>query len=125
MASSSITRLIIRPPFYVIISLVLFSLNKIAEIKSIYIPFIHSYMDDILFMPVALWFIQMVCRFIYGHTFSLNYKHTLLLFIYVSIMFELVIPKFNSYFVSDFFDVACYFLGSISFMLLNRNINCH
>ena len=123
MASSGFTRLIIRPPFYVVLSLWLFALNKYAEIKSIYIPFIHSYMDDILFMPVALWFIQAVCRLIYGHTFKLNSKHILLLFIYVSIMFELVVPRFNSYFVSDIFDVACYLFGSISFILLNKNIS--
>lgn len=120
MVSSGITRINKSIPNYFILGVLAFIINKALEIKGIYIPFIHAYLDDLIMMPTSLFIIQSLCKRIYGKDFRLNYWHILLLTAYVSVMFEWIIPTFKPYFIADIIDVFCYFLGSFMFVLLDR-----
>lgn len=102
-------------------SVVLFVLNQIIEYLGIFIPFIHSYLDDLLFMPIVLTLSLLLQRIILGWKYRLSTIHLLFSFVYVSVVMEVVLPLIYSRFIADPFDVLMYGSGIILFqMLLNR-----
>ena len=120
MASSNVTGLI-KPPIYIIVSIVLFSLNKLAEIMEYPLhDFITSYLDDLLFMPVCLWITQTTIRLIKHPFFQFSLLQSIIVLIYISILFEYLIPKWKPYFISDPLDILMYTFGMLIFLLLNR-----
>ena len=120
MASRNVTRLI-KPPVYIIISLVLFVLNKTAEIYDYQVhSWISSYLDDLLFMPICLWLTQTVVRLIKNPLFRFSCLQSFIVLIYISVLFEYFIPKWKPYFVSDLLDIVMYTIGTVIFLMFNR-----
>ncbi len=81
---------------------------------------IHSYLDDLVVIPIVLGGILVIFR-------NLVFKSTVYTFpkariwIVVAIFaayFELIIPRFNTGFTADIFDVLCYAIGGLYFQFL-------
>lgn len=120
MASSNVTRLV-KPPTYIFLFAGLFIINKCLEILEVKtVEIISSYLDDLLFLPIALWFTRTVIRIFKSEEFNFKIGHYLFIWTYISIMFEFIIPKWKPYFVSDPMDILVYAFGTLLFIFLEK-----
>lgn len=120
MASSNVTRLV-KPPTYILLFLGLFIVNKCLEIFEVKtVEIISSYLDDLLFLPITLWFTRTVIRIFKSEEFNFKIGHYVFIWAYISVMFEFIIPKWKLYFVSDPIDIFVYALGTLLFIILEK-----
>ena len=112
---------ILFQPFILLIILLSGS-NKILELNGIFIPYVQSYMDDILCMPFVLSIALFVMRkFVFKDThYFLGKWQILAAIIYCSVLFELILPQFSARYTSDAWDVVCYISGGIAFNAFNN-----
>jgi hypothetical protein len=91
----------------------------------LFIPWVHSYLDDLLAIPVILGITLQIYRKIHPKksTFLFTRIQILVAIIYVSVVFELILPRFSTTYTTDFLDVICYFVGGIYFYFL-INFQC-
>jgi hypothetical protein len=95
----------------------------LERVFRIFIPLVHSYLDDLLAIPVILGITLQIYRKIHPKkdAFSFTRIQILVAIIYVSVVFELILPRFSGTYTADIFDVFCYFVGGIYFyFLINR-----
>ncbi len=82
---------------------------------------VSSYFADILCLPILLSFIVIFLRkFRQEHDFQLKKSMILFVFLYVSFVFEIVLPTFSNRYTSDIYDVMMYALGGLSYGYFNR-----
>lgn len=111
---------VFKNPFFFILVLI-FVVNQVLErYFKLFIPFAHSYLDDLLAIPVILGITLQIYRKIHPRkeTFSFTKTQILVAVIYVSVVFELILRKFSNTYTSDIYDVACYTFGAIYFYFL-------
>lgn len=96
------------------ISLVMFIISQLLEANGIFIPWVHSYLDDILCSPIVLGFaLFMQQQFTYRNPKYVLTKGMIVLFVaWYSLIFEVLLPLKASRFHSDFFDVIAYSIGA-------------
>lgn len=95
----------------------LFAINQWIERLGIFIPLIHSYLDDLIAVPATLGVTKFLMYFIHKYTYERLYQ-PFQIFIVVcmfSIYFEWYLPQKYSYHYRDYFDVVCYVLGGIGY----------
>ena len=99
------------------ISLFTFVLNQIIETNAIFIPYVHSYLDDVLCSPIVLGFALYVQQqFTYRNNRYVLSRGMILLFVlWYSLIFEVLLPMTSSSFHADLFDVFAYSLGAYIF----------
>jgi hypothetical protein len=112
-----------RNPYF-ILPVFLFTANQVLEKGfDLFLPYIHSYMDDLLAMPVILGITLQIYRFIHPlkKIFKFKKEHIFVAFLYVSILFEGLLPYFSKQYIRDLFDIICYGVGSLIFYFrINR-----
>ena len=98
-------------------SLVLFLVNQFIELQGVFIPFIHSYLDDFLCPPIVLGFTLFVQQQLTYRNPNYRLGAMMILFfaIWYSFIFEVLLPLASTKYHSDFFDVLAYLLGSFIF----------
>lgn len=104
---------------------VLFWVNQYLEkALGIYVPWVHSYLDDLLAMPVILGITLQVFRWIHpsGAMFRFSSMQVAVGVAYISLLFEGLLPLWSEIYVRDLWDVACYAAGAFYFYHL---INSH
>lgn len=79
--------------------------------------FVQNYVNDLLVMPLVLWIVLAVLVELKGEKARLSWTMALSLFLYYSVFFEYYLPKVNPRYTSDLYDVLCYFIGTVVFML--------
>ena len=112
-------------PLFWISSLV-FTTNQILEASGIYLPFIHSYLDDFLCPPIVLGFALFIQQqFTYRNRFYvLSAKMIAFFVIWYSLIFEVILPISSEQFHADPWDVLAYTLGGFLFYLKgNKPVN--
>jgi hypothetical protein len=105
-----------NPVFF--ISCILFWFNQILERGfEVYIPYIHSYLDDLLAMPVILGITLQVYRWIHPlkDKFVFTKIHIIVGVAYFSILFEVLLPLWSPIYTADWFDILCYIFGALVF----------
>lgn len=109
---------------YFLIACTLFWINQAIErLFEIYIPFIHAYLDDLLAMPVVLGLTLQVFRWIHPlkNRFYFSKIQLLVGWIYFSLLFEVLLPRWSDIYTADLWDVVCYGIGTVIFdRLINR-----
>lgn len=77
-------------------------------------------MDDLLAIPVILGITLQIYRKIHPKKdfFSFTSTQILVALVYVSVVFELILPKVSSTYIADILDVAYYILGAFYFYFL-------
>gem|GEM_PF-1859234 len=80
--------------------------------------FIRCYLDDLLFFPIALSIIE------FYHGCSIPLMHTLLGIVFISILFEIILPLCSDCYTADCIDVVFYFCGATIYHLSLKN-NCY
>ncbi|EAZ82225.2 hypothetical protein [Algoriphagus machipongonensis] len=106
-----------KNPLFIFASLA-FWLNQYFE-KSlgVFIPFYHSYGDDLMAMPVVFGICLQVMRWIHPSKMELVFtkKQLFIGLLYFSIIFELVLPRVSTTYTADPLDVLCYATGTLMF----------
>ncbi len=111
---------VFKNPFF-ITSCILFWFNQILERGfDVYIPYVHSYLDDLLAMPVILGITLQVYRWI--HPLKNRFVFTKIQIIigvaYFAILFEGLLPLWSPFYTSDWLDILCYIIGAFVFYRL-------
>ncbi|WP_375584470.1 magnesium citrate secondary transporter [Cyclobacterium xiamenense] len=104
-----------------LLPVVLFWVNQYLErVQEVRLPLVHSYLDDLLAMPVILGLTLQLYRCIHPLKERLVFSvgQVLVGFVYVSLLFEVLLPAWSATYVRDAWDVGCYFLGSAYFYAL-------
>lgn len=103
---------------YFFIPVLLFAGNQVLEkVFEIFIPWVHAYLDDLLALPVILGITLQIYRWIHplGEDFRFKKEHVIVAFLYVSVVFEGILPWYSEVYIRDFWDTLCYGLGTIFF----------
>ena len=82
-----------------------------------------NYFADLLCLPILLSFALLVLRYLKKNQFLwLNYQQIIFAFFYTSILFEFILPKYNTSYTSDLFDVLAYGMGAVCFYFFQEKI---
>jgi hypothetical protein len=104
------------PPYFIMVSSV-FIANQLLERAGIFIPFVHSYLDDMLAIPIVLGFTlvfqQQVTYRNPKYTFAP--AHVVFMVVLLSVYFEWHLPSQHDYHYADPWDVLAYALGGFAF----------
>lgn len=98
-----------------IICLLLAILNQVVEKGfGIFIPIVHSYLDDFLCFPIVLTLGLAVYRTVYPE-YRLKALHFISVFAVYAIYFEWYLPSVSASATSDWFDLLAYAAGMTLF----------
>jgi hypothetical protein len=105
----------VRHPVFIMSCILFLGHQLIQKGFGIDIPFIHSYLDDLLVMPIILTLILVERRrfFGWGENFTFSALETVGLVLGFSLLFELAFPYLSSKFTFDWYDFIAYGLGGI------------
>lgn len=89
------------------------------------LPVLNGYIDDLLAIPVianlGLWFQRVLV--IRNDYYVLSPWHVIFIVVYVSVLFEVVLPYYSKTYTGDWIDVILYMAGGIFFYkIVNRPI---
>src|SRR5450755_4770325 len=90
------------------------------------IPFINGYINDAFAIPVianlGLWFQRVFI--IKNNYYVLAPRHVVFIIIYVSVVFEGLLPLFSKVYTADWIDVLLYIVGGVFFYkVMNKPVN--
>lgn len=113
-------RTLLNPTF--LVCLVLASMNQILEKGfGIFIPIVHSYLDDLLCFPLMLTLGLAMYRH-FNPDYRLTGWHIWPTVIIYSDYFELYLPQTSAVYTADVLDVLMYVLGALIFQwFINRS----
>jgi len=98
--------------------LMVFSVNQFLERLGIGVPFLYSYLDDLIVIPLVLsvyhlW--QMQVR--KDPAYRLPLAVPALAFTGFSFHFEWLLPRYSARYTSDVWDIAMYATGALLYMI--------
>ena len=111
--------------YYILILglIVLYAFQIWYKLFSTYQGFIRDHLADLLALQLILTFGLIVVRKIKKLPFFyLNTYVILFAFIYTSILFEFILPKFDDKFTSDYIDILFYAAGTIIFYFTQERL---
>lgn len=120
MDRKSIARLILVHPVFVI-TLLVFILNELVsnDCKS---RFIIYYLNDLLAPIVILTLTTLFLSQFQKEIYRLSENQLFFFFLYLSFIFECLLPYIDQEYTSDKFDVVAYGLGTLLYhILINKN----
>lgn len=85
--------------------------------------FATSYLDDLICIPIVLFIVQFVHRYIDKNDFILPISHIILSVAFFSVIFEIILPRFSLRYIGDSLDVVFYLTGAIIFYFINESGN--
>lgn len=105
-----------------LLCVILASTNQILEkALGIFVPVVHSYLDDLLCFPIVLTLGLAMYRY-FKPNYELSAWHIWPTVVIYSVYFEWYLPQTSSVYTSDVFDVVIYVLGALIFQrFINRS----
>lgn len=97
-----------------LISVVLALVNRLFEMSGVYLPLIHSYLDDLLCFPIVLTVGLAAYRFFWPY-YRLTGWHIWSVVVVYSIYFEAYLPTISSVYTRDVVDILMYVVGALFF----------
>ena len=96
-----------------------FLLFHVSELLGYDNPFLSSYLDDVLAMPLILTTILFTHRFFLekNQNYCLPVSHIIVSVIFISLVFEILLPGFSGRYTRDFFDIILYSIGAVLFKI--------
>ena len=97
--------------------LIAFVLNQTIERMGLYLPFFHSYFDDLLCFPIVLTIVVLAHRNLRLNSkdYVLPISHIVLAVLLFSLIFEIVLPRLHTRFTHDARDILAYTIGAFFF----------
>lgn len=84
-------------------------------------PWIYFYLNDLLCMPIVLSFCLAGVRLVKRNTqLFLPTSVIISLTLYYALFFEVILPRYNTRYTSDWIDVGLYILGAFCFYLYQK-----
>ena len=117
-----IARLILLNPYF-LVALFLVSLNELnlGITKSI---FISSYLNDLLASCILLTLTSLILSLFYKSIYIISKAQLLFFFVYLSFVFEILLPYISSNYTADRHDILAYAIGTLLFYyLINKKLN--
>jgi hypothetical protein len=84
------------------------------------IKLLDNYLLDLLCMPLVLEITRQAMRLIFSPNYDLSKFQILFAVLYVSLLFEYLLPMYQTRFYADVFDVFAYSAGATIWYLLLR-----
>lgn len=114
---------VLKSPVFIICCL-LFALHQLLQ-RGLHIslPLIDNYLDNLLAMPIILTFLLVERRILFrrGKGYRLSAMDVVMATVYIVIIAEVIFPLFSDSFVTDWWDVIFYALGSLIYWFtINR-----
>jgi len=102
-----------------IVLLFVYAVHLYIKYNCIAVPvFISNYLADALCLPFILSLFVMIVRIVKKNsTFQLPLSMIAFAVVYVTTVFEFVIPKFSARYTADLMDIVFYALGALFFFL--------
>ncbi len=106
-----------KHPIFIFASMVFWVNLYLEKSLGIFVPFYHSYGDDLIAMPVVFGICLQLMRWIHPMKGELifNKKQLVIGLIYFSIVFEIILPRISAVYTADLLDVLCYLIGTLVF----------
>lgn len=106
-----------KHPIFIFASLAFWINLYLEKSLGIFLPFYHSYGDDLIAMPVVFGICLQMIRWIHPMKSELVFtkKQLAIGVIYFSIVFELILPHVSEVYTADLLDVFCYLFGTLVF----------
>lgn len=102
---------------------ILFLTNQLLEHLYLSHWIFRSYLDDLLVLPIILPITQVLLRLIYNKpSFKLDIPMIITAFLFVSIVFEIILPKFSTSYTSDYLDIVFYGIGGVIYWIIFKNM---
>jgi hypothetical protein len=109
-------------PLFILAVLLAATNQWLEKSLGLYIPFVHSYLDDILCFPIVLTTGLSVYRLVWP-TYRLTPWHIWPLFTVMVIVFEVYLPTTSNLYTRDYWDVLAYLMGIILFQqTINKSL---
>ena len=107
----------ISHPLFILSCFLFLAHQLIQKGFGVHIPFVHSYLDDLLVMPIILTLILVERRKFYGwgKDFVFSLPVTTALVLTFSLIFELLFPYLSPEFTFDWWDCLAYGIGGVMF----------
>lgn len=124
MDSKYITRVVLSNKAF-FASLILFAANELL-FHNCELVFVNSYLNDFIAPIIILTLTQLVLSIYKGKFLCLTTKQLLFFFLYISFVFEWLLPSYSSEYISDFYDILAYLGGVLIFhFFINKKFNEH
>jgi hypothetical protein len=114
---------VFRNPYFWLPCILFWANQYLEKVESIFLPFLHSYLDDLLAIPVVLGITLQVFRWIHQEKNSMVFTKNQVIIgvLYFGFLFEGLLPAWSPLYVADPWDLACYAAGSFYFWIfINR-----
>lgn len=98
------------------IYLILFALKK----SGVYIPLVSDYLADLIALPFSLGVANVLMKKLSTKKFEIGILPMIVAVIYFSLVFEVWMPQVSPLYTADVWDVVCYLIGGIVFLIFNR-----
>lgn len=115
----------LRQPVFIVLALVFVAHQLLQKNFHIALPWLDSYLDPLLCLPILLTLVLAERRHIFGKgdAYQFSKLEVGLAVLTLSIVFEVVFPALSARFTADWLDVLAYVAGGIGFYyLLNRKL---
>lgn len=107
---------VLRHPLFVG-AVLLAATNQMLERNDISLPFIHSYLDDLLCFPIVLTVGLAGYRLIHrDDAYTLGPWQVWATVVLYAVMFEWVLPSYSPVYTADALDVLAYAVGTLVFL---------
>ncbi len=105
------------PNPYFFLAVLLFAANQMIEAAGIVVPALHSYLDDLLCLPIVLAIVLGVQRkvIVRDADYLLPASHTLFAVALYGLLFEVLLPYFFQRGTADALDWLLYAAGGVLF----------
>lgn len=102
----------------------LFFLNQWIENLGFYSVWLSSYLDDLVVMPIVLTIALECMRLIYQHkSFELEFGMVFTAFVFMSLLFEFIVPRYSELYTQDYWDIGCYAIGSSIYYFTRKRLS--
>lgn len=94
-------------------------LQKIVHVNVLWLD---SYGDDLLAVPFVSACVLLMENFLVyqNHTRKHSFAQHFFLFVFISVVFEFIIPKYSTYYTYDPLDILYYFIGFIAYNFVKK-----
>ena len=99
----------------------LFLANQFAQNMGVSTYFMSYYLDDLLCLPIILIILQYVHQLLNDEYYSLPISHITISILFISLIFEVVLPSISTNFHRDFIDIVFYSVGALLFYIFNSH----
>ena len=108
--------------FWYVLGLGSWILVYLLRKNGIVIPFFNGYFTDLISIPMYCYTIDFLMNLVFKSKRDLELKEILFSATYISILFEIILPKISSIFIPDVWDVVCYFVGGLLYYFIRKSV---